>query len=88
MNARGLPLTPFENFKSDLIKYMKSEDRYQTDTTIGSIQKHKLQYYLAFASKLIRNGLICFGIKKVYPPKSTTKDIFVSSIAISLLNMY
>ena len=23
MNARGLPLTPFENFKADLINYLK-----------------------------------------------------------------
>lgn len=76
MNARGLPLTPFENFKSDLIKYMKSEDRYQTDTTIGSIQKHKLQYYLAFASKIDTKWIDLFWNKEGISSKEYNQRYF------------
>lgn len=49
MNARGLPLTPFENFKSDLIKYMQSQPIYcQKDDS----NKHGLTYYQKFAAKI------------------------------------
>jgi len=54
MNARGKQLTGFENFKADLINWMKDarnpdrEDFYVDTEFEGS----KLKYFIAFASKL------------------------------------
>ena len=49
MNARGLPLTPFENFKADLINYLKGTDYYNQ---IISVNGHQMPYYLKIASEL------------------------------------
>ena len=49
MNARGLPLTPFENFKADLIGFMRSSGKYNE---IVSYNGHQMPYYLRIASEL------------------------------------
>ena len=76
MNARGLPLTPFENFKSDLIKYMKSDERYQKDTIIGNLKKHSLKYYLAFASKIDTSWIDLFWEKDTTSSKEYNQRYF------------
>ena len=49
MNARGLELTPFENFKADLINFMKNSGEFDD---IVEYDKHKMPLYLRIASEL------------------------------------
>ena len=49
MNARGLELTPFENFKADMINYMKNSGEFDD---IVEYDKHKMPHYLCIASEL------------------------------------
>ena len=49
MNARGLPLTPFENFKADLINYLKGSECYNKIVSFGG---HQMPYYLKMASEI------------------------------------
>lgn len=49
MNARGLPLTPFENFKADFINYLKGSPEYNKMVTVGD---HQMPYYIKIASEL------------------------------------
>ena len=49
MNARGLELTPFENFKADLINYMKNSGEFND---IVEYNGHKMPHYLCIASEL------------------------------------
>ena len=51
MNSRGLALTPFENFKASIVKYMKSDDRngiYGDDNTADG----KLPFWLQFITDI------------------------------------
>lgn len=47
MNARGLQLTPFENFKADLVGYMKKQYTYLVPMTL-SVAKREVPYWLNF----------------------------------------
>ncbi len=49
MNARGLQLTPFENFKADLVGYMKEEYADQVSMTL-SVAEREVPYWLNFSS--------------------------------------
>lgn len=49
MNARGLQLTPFENFKADLVWYMKKQYTYLVPMTL-SVAKREVPYWLNFSS--------------------------------------
>ena len=49
MNARGLPLTPFENFKADLIGFLRSSGKFNE---VVSFNGHPMPYYLRIASEL------------------------------------
>ena len=54
MNARGKQLSGYENFKADLINWMKSKtnpdySRFNHDVTY---RKHEMKYYMAFAQKM------------------------------------
>jgi len=49
MNARGLELTPFENFKADMINYMKNSGEFDD---IVEYNNHKMPHYLCIASEL------------------------------------
>lgn len=49
MNARGLPLTPFENFKADLINYLKNSGLFNSTVDYNG---HKMPYYLRIASEI------------------------------------
>lgn len=49
MNARGLPLTPFENFKADLIGFMRNSGEFDE---IVSYNGHQMPCYLRIASEL------------------------------------
>ncbi len=51
MNSRGLDLTPFENFKSALIRYMKKEGGSFTKDVEHS-NGVKMPYYLRFSTKM------------------------------------
>ena len=51
MNARGLQLTPFENFKADLIGYMKQQKRYCSKVEMFGSNMHRLvPYWMKFSS--------------------------------------
>jgi hypothetical protein len=51
MNARGLQLTPFENFKADLIGYMKQQERYCFKIEMsGSNMHQRVPYWMNFSS--------------------------------------
>lgn len=53
MNARGLQLTPFENFKADLMGYLKREPRYQQSVVLaGSKANRQVPYWLNFSSQM------------------------------------
>lgn len=54
MNARGKQLTDFENFKADLIKWMKSDDNpYKTDfQNKVELDGREMPYYLSFSQKI------------------------------------
>lgn len=49
MNARGLPLTPFENFKADLINFMKDNGAFDDIVTYDG---HDIPLYLRIAAEL------------------------------------
>ncbi len=49
MNARGLQLTPFENFKADLVGYMKEEYAELVPMTL-SVAERNVPYWLNFSS--------------------------------------
>lgn len=49
MNARGLQLTPFENFKADLVGYMKKQYTYLVPMTL-SVAKREVPYWLNLSS--------------------------------------
>lgn len=53
MNARGLQLTPFENFKADLIGYMKKSESYKNKVhaTLSKMNRD-VEYWLNFSSLL------------------------------------
>ena len=55
MNSRGLDLTPFENFKASLIRYMKKQGGdfikdVDYESALGV--KTKMPYYLRFSTKM------------------------------------
>ncbi len=53
MNARGLQLTPFENFKADLVGYMKKSDSYRNKVHADlSKMNRDVEYWLNFSSLL------------------------------------
>lgn len=64
MNARGLQLTPFENFKADLIGYMKKSQKY-TDKVKSSLSRMNrvVEYWLDFSSLMDGKWLDLFWIK-------------------------
>lgn len=66
MNARGLQLTPFENFKADLVKFMKRADMplFQEIVEMDIIGKPKAPYYLNFSQKLDNRWLNLFWHKE------------------------
>ncbi len=49
MNARGLQLTSFENFKADLVGYMKKQYTYLVPMTL-SVAKREVPYWLNYSS--------------------------------------
>lgn len=65
MNARGLQLTPFENFKADLIKFLRREDMpmLQISVEMNIVGKPKVPYYLNFSQKLDNRWLNIFWNK-------------------------
>ena len=66
MNSRGLSLTPFENFKASLVKYMKSpgrEGRYGSDGSVGG----KAPYWLEFTSNIDAKWIDIFWQKSLIP---------------------
>ena len=65
MNARGLQLTPFENFKADLVKYMKDENNpnYKEKVEMDIIGRPKAPYYIHFSQKLDAKWLNLFWSK-------------------------
>ncbi len=64
MNARGLQLTPFENFKADLISFMKKNEEYSNmvDDTLSRIPR-KVAYWLNFSSLMDGRWLDLFWQK-------------------------
>ncbi len=66
MNARGLQLTPFENFKADLIKFMKRDDMTQFQETVQMdiSRKQTAPYFLNFSQKLDNRWLNMFWSKE------------------------
>ncbi len=54
MNARGKQLSGYENFKADLINWMKSKDNPETAKFYQdcTYRKRKMKYFMAFAQKM------------------------------------
>ncbi len=66
MNARGLRLTPFENFKADLIKFIKREDMpiFRNLVEMDIVGHPMVPYYLNFSQKLDNRWLNLFWRKE------------------------
>ena len=52
MNARGLKLTPFENFKADMVKYLKSNGYDRLVDYAGKLGVRQMPYYMRFSTKM------------------------------------
>ncbi len=65
MNARGLPLSPFDNFKAELIGYLRGTEKgnsiVQMDT---SIKKVDVPYYLDFSTRIDTRWINIFWNKE------------------------
>lgn len=66
MNARGLQLTPFENFKADVVKYLKDEKNpnYKEKVKMEIVGHPEVDYYLNFSQKMDNRWLDIFWRKK------------------------
>lgn len=66
MNARGLQLTPFENFKADVIKYLKDEQNpnYKEKVKMEIAGHPEVDYYLNFSQKMDNRWLDIFWRKE------------------------
>lgn len=65
MNARGLQLTPFENFKADLIKLLKDETipEYSKQVEMDIVGRPMVPYYLNISQKIDNRWLDIFWSK-------------------------
>jgi hypothetical protein len=78
MNARGKQLTDFENFKADLINWIRDENKtngieFQNTVTLKG---RKMPYHLSFATKLDNSWTHLFWeYKKQYKTDSKNIDI-------------
>lgn len=52
MNARGLKLTPFENFKADMVKFLKSKGYDRMVDYVGKLGTRQMPYYMCFSTKM------------------------------------
>ncbi|MBD5281133.1 MAG: DUF262 domain-containing protein [Bacteroides sp.] len=66
MNARGLQLTPFENFKADIIKYLKDEENpnFKERVHMEIVGHPEVDYYLNFSQKMDNRWLDIFWRKE------------------------
>lgn len=66
MNARGLQLTPFENFKADVIKHLKDEENpnYKETVKMEIVGHPEVDYYLNFSQKMDNRWLDIFWRKE------------------------
>ncbi|MCQ2192519.1 MAG: DUF262 domain-containing protein [Paludibacteraceae bacterium] len=81
MNARGLPLTPYENFKADLVKFMLSNEDEDFMIEVeheNPVTKEKglLQYYLLFSTKLDTKWTDVFWNKRMSNMKEFSRRFF------------
>lgn len=65
MNARGLQLTPFENFKADILKYLKDDKTpaYKEKVKMAVAGQPEVDYYLNFSQKMDNRWLDIFWRK-------------------------
>ena len=68
MNARGLPLTPFENFKADLVGYYKPKEK--------DVRNEALNDWLNFATRLDTVWLDLFWSKEDQTDKDFNNKFF------------
>ncbi len=66
MNARGLQLTPFENFKADLTKLLKDESipEYNKEVEMDIAGHPMVPYYLSISQKIDNRWLDIFWSKE------------------------
>jgi hypothetical protein len=77
MNARGKQLTGFENFKADLIKWMKEEDNLYKDdfNKVIKFKNREMKYYDSISLKIDTEWTYFFWqFTKYYNIKETYKD--------------
>lgn len=79
MNARGLQLTPFENFKADLIGYMKKNKDYcsKVEATLSRIPRN-VDYWLNFSSMMDGKWVDLFWDKPIGHEDSGSKQCDIS----------
>lgn len=75
MNARGKPLTDFENFKADFIKWMKSNKNDEKELFREKVEldNRKLPYFMAISQKLDNVWANMFWQEIKYLPESDLK---------------
>lgn len=91
MNARGKPLTDFENFKADWINWIKSEENpekalYQTEVKLGDNDVPK---YLSIASRLDNQWTdIFWPVAKENEEDKIVDEFFLRFIGRFCLNQF
>lgn len=73
MNARGLQLTPFENFKADLVGYMKNEYMDSVPMTLSNMNR-SVPYWLNFSSLIDGKWCNLFWEKPTDENNSNSRD--------------
>lgn len=88
MNARGKQLTGFENFKADLINWMKddgNEDQGLFQSEV-KVEQNRVRYYINIASKIDNAWTdIFWGMAKIQEKQS---DKVVDSFFLGFINRY
>lgn len=83
MNSRGLDLTPFENFKASLVRYMKDKGGdfvkdVEYMTANGTVTK--MPYYLRFSTKMDTIWSDIFWSMPTLPSGDVTTEITIDNL--------
>lgn len=73
MNARGLQLTPFENFKADLVGYLKTQYAQSVPMTLSNMSR-TVPYWLNFSSLVDGKWVNLFWEKPTNCENSGSKE--------------
>lgn len=90
MNARGKPLTDYENFKADLIKWMKDDCNYQKAKfdELVTYDNREMPYHMAISQKIDQRWTDFFWTFTKNEENKLIDDLFMRFIYRYFLNMH